>query len=148
VVLEALESAQPSGLTDLSAAADTLAEKLPRRSLVCVFSDFFDERQDALKKVLALRARKHDVAVFHLVDPAELTFPFEDPTLFLSMEDARHVEVNPREIRESYLEEFGRFLSATKDACRAADCDYELVHTDQPLDQALLRFLARRGGKL
>jgi uncharacterized protein (DUF58 family) len=148
VVLEALETAQPSGRTDLSAVADTLAEKLPRRSLVCVFSDFFDEKQDALKRVLALRARKHDVALFHLVDPAELTFPFEDPTLFLSMEDERQVEVNPREIRESYLEEFGAFLANTKDACRAADCDYELVRTDQPIDAALLRFLARRGGKL
>ncbi|MFZ5443354.1 MAG: DUF58 domain-containing protein [Myxococcota bacterium] len=148
VVLDALESAQAGGTTDLAATADALAEKLPRRSLVCVFSDFFDERQDALKRILALRARKHDVAVFHLVDPAELEFPFEDPTLFLSMEDERRVEVNPREIRESYLEEFGRFLSATKDACRAADCDYELVRTDEPVDQTLLRFLARRGGRM
>ena len=147
-VLEALETAQPNGLTDLSASADTLAEKLPRRSLVCFFSDFFDEQQDALKKVLALRSRKHDVAVFHLVDPAELSFPFEDPTLFLSMEDERQVEVNPREIRESYLEEFGKFLANTKDACRAADCDYELVNTNEPIDQSLLRFLGRRGGKL
>lgn len=148
VVLDALETATPSGLTDLSAAADTLAEKLPRRSLVCVFSDFFDEKQDALKRLLALRSRKHDVAVFHLVDPAELTFPYEDPTLFLSMEDERRIEVNPREIRESYLEEFNRFLAATRDACRSADCDYEQVRTDEPLDQALLRFLARRGGRL
>ncbi len=148
VVLEALETATASGQTDLAAAADTLAEKLPRRSLVCVFSDFFDEKQDALKRVLALRSRKHDVAVFHLVDPAELTFPFEDPTLFLSMEDERQIEVHPREIRASYLEEFGRFLANTKDACRAADVDYELVRTDEAIDQTLLRFLGRRGGRL
>lgn len=148
VVLEALEAAQAQGPTDLAAAADALAEKLPRRALVCVFSDFFDERQDALKRLLALRARKHDVAVFHLVDRAELEFPYDDPTLFTSLEDERRVEVNPREIRQSYLEEFGAFLAATKDACRAADCDYELVRTDEPLDQVLLRFLARRGGRL
>lgn len=147
-VLDALESATPQGGTELAVAADTLAEKLPRRSLVCVFSDLFDERGDALKRVLALRARRHDVAVFHVMDPAELQFPFEDPTLFLSMEDERRVEVNPREIRASYLEEMGRFLATTKDACRAADCDYELVRTDEPIDQALLRFLARRGGRL
>jgi uncharacterized protein (DUF58 family) len=147
-ILDALETAKPSGLTDLAVTADTLAEKLPRRSLVCIFSDFFDEKQDALKKLLALRSRKHDVAVFHLVDKAELEFPFEDPTLFLSMEDARRVEVNPREIRESYLEEFGKFLDSTRDACRAADCDYERVRLDEPIDEALLRFLARRGGRL
>ncbi len=147
-VLDALETATAKGETDLGAAADALAEKLPRRSLVCVFSDFFDPNDEALKRMLALRSRKHDVAIFHLVDPAELTFPFDDPTLFTSMEDERRVEVNPREIKASYLEEFQRFLAATRDACRAADCDYELVKTDEPLDQVLLRFLARRGGKL
>lgn len=147
-VLDALEGAMPAGQTDLAMTADALAEKLPRRSLVCVFSDFFDERQDALKRILALRARKHDVAIFHLVDRAELEFPYDDPTLFQSMEDGRRIEVNPREIKESYLEEFNRFLEATRDACRAADCDYERVRTDEPLDEVLLRFLGRRGGRL
>ncbi len=147
-VMDALESAVPTGLTDLAMTADALAEKLPRRSLVCVFSDFFDDRQDALKRILALRSRKHDVALFHLVDKAELDFPYDDPTLFTSMEDGRRVEVNPREIRASYLEEFNRFLEATRDACRAADCDYERVRTDEPIDEVLLRFLGRRGGKL
>lgn len=147
-VLDALESARPAGQTELAQAADLLAEKLPRRSLVCIFSDFFDERQDALKRILALRSRKHDVALFHLVDRAELEFPFEDPTRFLSMEDERHIEVNPREIKESYLEEFHRFLQSTRDACRAADCDYALMRTDEPIDRALLRFLGHRQGKL
>jgi uncharacterized protein (DUF58 family) len=144
-VLEALENARPEGGTDLYRAADLLAEKLPRRCLVCVFSDFFDERADALKHVLALKARKHDVAVFHLVDEAELTFPFDDPTLFLSLEDERRVEVNPRHIKESYLEEFHRFLEETKAACTAADVDYQLVRTGEALDSVLVRFLARRG---
>jgi uncharacterized protein (DUF58 family) len=147
VVLEALDEAGAYGATDLAAAADHLAEKLPRRALICVFSDFFDERQDALRRLLALKARRHDLAVFHLVDPFELTFPFEDPTLFLSMEDERRLEVNPREIRESYLEEFGRFLEETRQTCMAADCDYERVSCDEPLDSVLLRFLARRQGR-
>lgn len=148
VLLDALEHAQPKGPTDLAAAADALAEKLPRRSLVCVFSDFFDERGDGLKRLLALKARKHDVAVFHLVDPAELAFPYDDPTRFLSLEDERSVEVNPREIKQSYLQEFGRFLEATRTEVMRADCDYERVRTDEPLDQVLLRFLARRGGRV
>jgi len=147
-LLEVLEATQASGGTDLFTAADVLAEKLPRRSLVCVFSDFFDDREDALKHLLALRARKHDLALFHLVDPAELSFPFDDPTLFLSLEDERRIEVNPREIKESYLEEFHRFLAATKATCTAADVDYTLVRTDEALDQVLLQFLGRRGGRL
>jgi uncharacterized protein (DUF58 family) len=148
VLLDELEGATAEGQTDLLKAADHLAEKLSRRSLVCIFSDFFDERPEALKRLLALRARKHDVAIFHLVDPAELSFPWEDPTLFLSMEDDQKVEVNAREIRASYLEEFNRFLEQTRTACTSSDCDYERVRTDEPLDAVLLRFLARRGGRL
>lgn len=143
-LLDALEGMSPKGTTDLFGAAEHLAERVQRRSLICVFSDLFDDRPEALKQILQLRARKNDVAVFQLVDPAELTFPFDDPTLFLSMEDERKVEVNPREIKQSYLEEFNAFLQQTRATCAEADVDYELVRTDDRLDQVLLRFLARR----
>ncbi len=146
-VLHTLEEIRPKGTTDLFGAADHLAEKLTRRSLVVVFSDLFDDRPEALKRILQLRARKNDVAVFHLLDPYELEFPFDDPTLFLSMEDDRRIEVNPREIRESYLEELGAFLSGMRRLCAEADVDYELVRTDESLDAVLLRFLSRRQGR-
>ena len=146
-LLETLETVEAEGPTDLFAASDHLAERAPRRSLIILFSDLFDDRAEGLQRFLGLRSRKHDVAVFHILDPAELTFPFDDPTLFLSMEDERNIEVNPREIKASYLEEMQRFLAETKNACTAADVDYELVRTDQPLDAVLLRFLARRMGR-
>ncbi|MBI3185349.1 MAG: DUF58 domain-containing protein [Myxococcales bacterium] len=146
-LLETLEGLSPQGTTDLAAAADHLAEKVTRRSLLCVFSDLFDDRPDGLRRLLQLRARKNDLAVFHLVDPSELSFPFDDPTLFLSMEDERRLEVNPREIKQSYLEELGAFLAESRKACAEADVDYELVRTDEPLDSVLLRFLARRQGR-
>jgi uncharacterized protein (DUF58 family) len=145
-VLNALERIEPGGTTDLFAAADVLAEKLTRRSLLLVFSDLFDERPEALRRLLQLRGRRHDLAVFHVLDPWELDFPFDDPTLFLSMEDERRLEVNPREIKQSYLEELGRFLEESRRACAEADVDYELVRTSDPLDKVLLRFLARRQG--
>jgi len=145
VLLDTLEHTAPNGGTDLGSAADHLAEVLPRRSSVVVLSDLLDENQDALRRILALRQRKNDVSVFHLVDPAELTFPFDDPTLFLDMEGEGRIEVNPREIKESYLEEFGAFLASVKAACAEADVDYELVRTDDKLDDVLLRYLARRG---
>lgn len=144
VVLDELESVSPRGTTDLIRAADHLAEKISRRSLVAVFSDLFDDRPDSLKRILQLRARKNDLAIFHILDPAELVFPFDDPTLFLSMEDERRVEVNPREIKQSYLEELGAFLRSVRASCAEADVDYELVRSDESLDAVLLRFLARR----
>lgn len=147
VVLDSLEKLTPSGGTDLFSAADHLAESLGRRALVVVFSDLFDDRGDALKRLLGLRARRMDMAIFHVLDPAELTFPFDDPTLFVSMEDERQIQVNPREIRESYLEEFNAFLENTKRQCAEADVEYQRVTTDAPLDEVLLKFLARRQGR-
>ncbi|NVJ05510.1 DUF58 domain-containing protein [Myxococcus sp. AM001] len=145
VLLDTLEHTTPTGATDLGSAADHLAEVLPRRSSVIVLSDLLDENQDALRRILALRQRKNDVSVFHLVDPAELTFPFDDPTLFIDMEGQGRIEVNPREIKESYLEEFNGFLASVKAACAEADVDYDLVRTDDKLDDVLLRYLSRRG---
>jgi len=143
-LLGELDQVKAQGTTDLFAAADHLAERLSRRSLVLVFSDLLDDRQDALKRILQLRQRKNDVVLFHIVDRAEVEFPFDDPTLFLSMEDDRKIEVNPREIRQSYLEEFGAFLADVKETCARQDVDYQRVRTDEVLDTVLLRFLARR----
>ena len=145
LLLDALERTTAAGTTDLFGAAEHLAQVLPRRSLVVVFSDLLDDRADALKRIASLRLRKNDVVVFHIVDPAELSFPFEDPTLFVDMEGTASVEVNPREIRDSYLEEFGAFLAGVKQTCVDADVDYTLVRTDEKLDDVLLRFLAGRG---
>jgi uncharacterized protein (DUF58 family) len=144
VILDSLDTLTPNGSADLAGAADHLSEKMRGRSLVVVFSDLFDDRPQALKRLLQLRGRKNDVAVFQIVDPAELTFPFDDPTLCLSMEDERRIEVNPRQIKQSYLEEFHSFLKSVKSTCAEADVDCELVRTDERLDEVLLRFLARR----
>jgi uncharacterized protein (DUF58 family) len=144
LLLEELESVMAHGTTNLFQAAEHLAEHTVRRSLIAIFSDLFDDRADALRRILQLRARKNDLAIFHVLDPAELTFPFDDPTLFLSMEDDRRIEVNPREIKKSYLEEFSSFVQQVKSKCAEADADYELVRTDDSLDAVLLRFLAKR----
>lgn len=146
-VLEKLEAVLPKGTTDLFGAAEHLAEKVRGRAFVAVFTDLLDDREEALRRILQLRARKNDVVIFHLVDPAELEFPYDDPTLFLSMEDDRRIEVNAREIKASYLEEFGAFLRQVKTSCAEADVEYQLVRTDAALDQVLLRFLASRGGR-
>lgn len=144
---ELLGTASPTGGTDLTALARTLAEKAPRRSLILVFSDFFETSDgglEGLRQLLQLRSLKDEVAVFHVLDPAELEFPFEDPTLFLSMEDDRKLEANPLELRDGYLQTFGDFLKETRQLCQERDADYELLRTDEPLDRGILRFLGRR----
>jgi hypothetical protein len=123
---------------------DWLVEHAPRRSQVIVLSDLFDRDEGVLRRLAQLGKRKHEVTVFHVLDPAELEFPFEDPTLFLSMEDARSVEAHGRDVRRGYLEVLRRWLEEVRRSSAEADLDYGLCRTDRPLDEVLLPFLARR----
>ena len=143
-LLEALEAARADGPTRLGAAVDWIIERAPRRSSVILFTDLMDRDEQVLRKIAQLGLRRHDVTVFHVLDPAELEFPFEDPTLFLSMEDGRQVEAHPRDVRKGYLEVLRRWLDDVKRACAEADVDYQLCRTDRPVDEVLLPFLARR----
>jgi len=143
-LVDTLEAAAPAGPTRLGAAVDWLVEHAPRRAQVIVLSDLFDREDAVLRRLAQLGKRKHEVTVFHVLDPAEIEFPFEDPTLFLSMEDARSVEANGRDVRRGYLEVLRRWLAEVRRAAAEADVDYALCRTDRPVDEVLLPFLARR----
>ncbi len=143
-LLEALEQARPAGETRLAAAVDWIVEHAPRRAAVVVLTDLFDRDEKALRRLAQLARRKHEVTLFHVLDPAELEFPFEEPTLFLSTEDDRSVEAHGRDIRKGYLEVMGDWLAQVKREAAEQDLDYALCRTDRPLDEVLLPFLARR----
>jgi uncharacterized protein (DUF58 family) len=143
-LVELLSGTTPAGATRLAAAVDHVVEHAPRRGSIIVFSDLFDAEERVLKRLSQLRRRKHEVTLFHILDPYELEFPFDDPTRFLSMEDAREVEANGRDVRKGYLEVMSRWLDEVRRGAAESDVDYGLCRTDHPIDQVLLPFLARR----
>jgi len=143
-LLRMLEGSQGRGITLLPAALDFAAEKAGRRALVVVLTDLFDATGDAVRALKMLRSRRHDVLLLQTHDREELDFPFDDPTRFLSMEDERQIEAQPRQIRESYLREMRLFLETTRKELARADVEVEQIATDAPPDRVLLRLLARR----
>jgi uncharacterized protein (DUF58 family) len=143
-VVDALEGATAAGETRLGAALDWLVENARRRATVAIFSDLLDADAGVLKRIAQLAKRKHEVTLFHVLDPAELEFPYDDPTLFTSMEDGRSVEATGRDVRRGYLAELERWLVEVRRATAEADVDYALCRTDAPLEDVLLPFLARR----
>jgi len=145
-VLRRLDGTAGRGPTDLAGALDFAAEKVGRRGLVIVASDLFDATERSVPALKMLRGRRHDVLVLHLLDREELDFPFDDPTRFLSMEDERRIDAQPRQIRQSYLAELGRFLEETRRELTRADVDYVQVATDRAPDRVLLELLSRREG--
>ncbi len=143
-VLGMLDSLRAEGPTRLGEALDSLAEGLKRRTVVVIFSDLLDGGLDALASAARLRARKHDVLVMHVLDPDELTFPFEDSTHFESMEDDREVRIDARAIKDAYLAEMKRFLTRAEQACRSAQVEYRLVVTNESPGPVIASVLAGR----
>jgi uncharacterized protein (DUF58 family) len=121
-----------------------LAERLKKRGVVLVLSDLFDDVETMMAGLKHFRHRRHDVVVFHVLDPAELDFPFRNTTMFRGLEGLPDVLTDPRSLRKAYLEEFGKFLRDVRKGCRANNADYLLLRTDQPLDVALSSFLSSR----
>jgi uncharacterized protein (DUF58 family) len=143
-VLRRLDGTAGQGPTLLPAALDFAAEKAGRRALVIVLSDLFDATEMSIPALKMLRSRRHDVLLMMIHDREELEFPFDDPTRFLSMEDDRQIEAQPRQIRESYLLEMRNFLEGTRKDLARADVEVQQIATDQAPDRVLLELLARR----
>ena len=143
-LLHVMESSRPERKTRTGPIFHDLAERLKRRGLVLVFSDLFDDVPSMMAGLKHFRHRRHDVIVFHLLDPAELDFPFRQTTLFRGLEGLPDVLTDPRALRKAYLDEFGRFLQAVRKGCRAEHIDYLMLRTDHSLEVVLSSYLASR----
>lgn len=143
-LLHVMEESAPQRKTATGPIFHDLAERLKKRGIVIVFSDLFDDVPSMLAGLKHFRHRRHEVVLFHVLDPAELDFPFRQPTLFKGLEEWPELLTDPRALRKAYLAEFGKFLRDVKRGCRAQRIDYVEMRTDQPLDVALRSYLASR----
>jgi uncharacterized protein (DUF58 family) len=143
-ILLALERLKASSRSDVAKPLEQLADALAKRGLVVLVSDLLDEPADVVQGLKFLRARGMDVVVFHLLDQAELTFPFEQAMTFKDLESAEEVLAVPAAVRSHYLAELERLKGQYADELRTAGIDYTLVSTATPLDAALLAYLHAR----
>ena len=121
-----------------------MAERVSRRGLMIVIGDFLDDAKQILEGLNHLHYARHEVLVLQVLDPCELTFPFEGRIRFDGLEGLPAVPCQPRLLRQSYLESLHRHIRAIKVACERNQVDYCLVDTSQPLEIALTRFLQSR----
>jgi uncharacterized protein (DUF58 family) len=146
VLINVLTGLKTAGKSDISGVLGEFSEKIGRRSLVIVISDFFDTIEKIMVQLKYFQGKKNEIILFHTLDPYELTFPFETITFFESMEDERRILAEPKSIKDHYLSEMNRFINQFKQTCYENRMDYLLIDTSTPLDQALTKFLARRAG--
>jgi hypothetical protein len=119
-----------------------VAEVTGRRSIIMLFSDCFDFSGKVAAVARQLRQRNHRVAVFHVLDPDEVDFPFEDLTLFENLEDAEdRVLADPKGMREQYLVEMRDFCEQLRRDLLDGDVGYHRLVTNQSIEKALLRIV-------
>ena len=146
-IFDGLDALKPQGETALPKALHQLAERIPQRSFVLIFSDFFTPIEELLPCLQHLRFRKHDLAVFHLMDRAELEFDFSRPTRFVDLETTSALLTEPETIRARYFTELRRFLETLKSGCREFHADYRMVASDDDYEKAISNFLFERARK-
>lgn len=144
VMMDKLEQTNAGGETSLSETFHELAETIKRRALVVVISDLFDDPHALVGALKHFRHKKHEVVVLHTLDPAEVTFPFDDVTRIEDMENGREVISDPRAFRKAYLEEMAKFLDVIRTGCTTSQIDYAQATTDKKFDIFLGAYLARR----
>jgi uncharacterized protein (DUF58 family) len=137
--------AQPRGsATNLGPPLQRLAGMLTRRGMIVLISDLLTSIDRLERDLGYLCAGGHDVVVFHILDPAEVSFDFDKPALFQDVETGRDLYVDPPVAQKGYQHLLESHLAKTRSVCQNLGIDYHLFATDRPFDLALLDFLQHR----
>jgi len=147
-ILGVLEQLPAAGDSSIGPVFHETAERFRKRGLVLVLSDLFDDVETMLVGLRHFRHRRHDVIVFHVLDPAELDFHFRRLTLFRGLENHPWLLVDPKAIRRAYLQQLELFLRRVKEGCRMHRIDYLQLRTDRPIGPALAGYLRARAARV
>jgi len=140
----ALEAPPQGRTTDLGRPLQHLTRILNRRGLIVLISDLLTSIERLEWDLGTLYARGHDVIVFQVLDPAELTLDFDTPALFEDLETGRDMYVDPVAAQKGYHERLSAHLTQVQRMCRGLGIGYCLFDTKRPFDEALLNFMQQR----
>jgi uncharacterized protein (DUF58 family) len=143
-ILALLANLKPAGQTDIAECLHQLAAMLRQRSLVMLFSDLLADPEPILKSLYQLRHRGHEIILFHILDEAEVHFPFEGVVEFADVEDNQKMTLDARSMRPDYLRSLDSFRSRYKSDCARAGIDYVPIDTSVNFDKALMEYLLQR----
>ena len=143
-LLVALETPLSGKKTDLISPIRQIAEITRRRSLVVLISDLLSDPGELEKSLGSLRSCGHDVIVFQVLDPAEVNFDFQEPSLFFDLESGKKLYIDPKTAKKRYLERLQAHESIIKQACENHGIDRFQLMTDRPLEDAMFDFLQVR----
>lgn len=148
-ILETLHSLQPTGEASLQNALFSLGRRLKRRGMVVVFSDCFGDLDQLVKSLHMLRLRGHELILFHILAPEEITFSFSNASRFECLETAGlRLDLEPETVRQRYLGRLNEFLNRLMYECAKIRCEYFRLTTNQSLADTLSYYLRLRAASL
>lgn len=144
VLLNELSRQAPSDKTDITSTLHEMAERIKRRGLVIILSDLLDDAGKIISGLKHFRYNKHEVIVFHILDPRERDFAFPSEAIFKDMETGEELTTLPYQIKGHYARAVSDFSDEIAAACRQSNIDYHPIDTSMPFDKALYAFLSKR----
>jgi len=139
-----LDRLTPGGATNFTSSLHTLAERMTRRGLVIILSDLLDEPDRIAQAIHHFRHSQHEVLVFHVLDPQEVSFDFQREAVYVDLETGERVTTRPQELRSDYRARVGEWKAKLRQFCLEKRAEYVPLTTDQPYDRALLEYLSKR----
>jgi uncharacterized protein (DUF58 family) len=143
-VLSVLAKVKPSGKTDIARSLVQVAAMLRHRSLVMVFSDLLADPAPIRDALMRLRHRGHDVILFHVLDEAEVRFPFDGMVELTEPETQDRLVIDADAARQAYVESVAAFREEYRRTCFHAGIDYVPLDTSMQFDKALMEYLISR----
>lgn len=141
----------PAGNKNTAAAKalHEVAESIHRRSLVVIFSDMFEQTEDndqLFSALQHLKHNKHEVILFHVTDKSkELDFEFDNrPYLFIDMESGERLRLQPKQVKEHYVEQVGKFMQQLRFKCLQYKIDFVEADIRQGFRTVLQSYLVKR----
>jgi uncharacterized protein (DUF58 family) len=143
-ILGVLANLKPSGKTDVAACLHQLAVMMRSKGLVMLFSDLLTEPAPVMESLHHLRHRGNEVILFHILDEAEVHFPFDGVIEFEDVEEPKRLTLDARNMRGDYLQSLGEFREYYRSECARANIDYVPIDTSVSFDKALMTYLLQR----
>ena len=143
-LLANLENLEAGAQTRVGQVLHHIAERVRRRGLIILISDLMDDPETVLMGLKHFRHRKHEVIVFHILDPREIDLDYRGEVEFQDLENDRRIRVEPAFLREQYSERVQKWIKRLDKGCKGHQIDYNLLTTQTPFDQALTAYLNKR----
>jgi uncharacterized protein (DUF58 family) len=140
----ALERAEPHARTDIQKPLRHFQELLHRRGIVIVISDFYEDPTEVVRAIEPMRFHGNEVLLFHILDRQEIRPELKGSAILIDLETDERIEVVPEYAKTAYRAKVDAHIEQLRSRTRAAGMDYQLLVTDQPLDESLREYLSLR----